>query len=172
VRRDRLVRIAALIVLCALVYYFSYDQGRRSAQSTIDRLENEKQSKDRLIESLSMQVGRQKERTAELDTQPAPYGLRQTRTPGADRSPTRVLIRLGASRMLFEQRLSAALMDIDPASKTASLKLTFLGSGRTRSIRVQLGQSLTLSLDGESFTLLTEEVRPNAVVLRTFGRRG
>jgi hypothetical protein len=172
VRGDRIVRIAALIVLCALVYYFSFDQGRRTLQSKIDRLENEKQSKDRLIENLAMEVRRQKEKTAALEKQLAPDGGRQTRTLGPEKSPARFLIRLGASRMLLEQRLAAALIDIDQATKTASLTLNFLRDGKTRSIKVQLGHSLTLSLDGASFTLLAEEVRPNAVVLRMFGPRG
>lgn len=171
-RGERLVRIAALIVLCALVYYFSYDQARRNAQSKIDRIENEKRSKDRLIESLAMEVRRQKERTADLEKQLAPDGGRQTRTPGTETGPDRFLIRLGASRMLLEQRLAAVLTDVDLPSKTASIKLTFLESGKTRSVRVQVGQALTLSLDGGSFTLLAEEVRPNAVVLRMFGPRG
>jgi hypothetical protein len=74
--------------------------------------------------------------------------------------------------MLLEQRLAAVLTDVDLPSKTASIKLTFLESGKTRSVRVQVGQALTLSLDGGSFTLLAEEVRPNAVVLRMFGPRG
>lgn len=171
-RGDRLVRIAALIVLCALVYYFSYDQARRNSQAKIERLEDEKRSKDRLIESLAMEVRRQKERTADLEKQLAPDGGRQTRTPRAETGPNRFLIRLGASQVLLEQRLAAALVDIDRSSQTASIKLTFLESGKTRSVKVQVGQALTLSLDGGSFTLLAEEVRPKAVVLRVFGSRG
>jgi len=172
VRGEWLVRIIALIGLCALVYYFSFDQGRRSLQVKIARLESEIQSKDRMIEALAMEVRRQKEKTARLEKQIQQSGGTTTPAATPEKPQTRFLVRLGATRMLFEQRLAVALVDLDRFSKTATLKLNYIESRRTQTVKVQVGQSLPLSLDGASFTLLVEELQPNAVVLRVFPVRG
>ncbi|MDR1487039.1 MAG: hypothetical protein LBT62_03440, partial [Deltaproteobacteria bacterium] len=40
-RLDRFVRIIALMLLCGLVWYFSYDQGKSTAKKRVYRLEAE-----------------------------------------------------------------------------------------------------------------------------------
>ncbi|MDR0356259.1 MAG: hypothetical protein LBJ64_11100, partial [Deltaproteobacteria bacterium] len=40
-KKERYLRIAALLLLCGMVWYFSFDQGRGTAKSRLARLERE-----------------------------------------------------------------------------------------------------------------------------------
>ncbi|MDR2338795.1 MAG: hypothetical protein LBF40_01455 [Deltaproteobacteria bacterium] len=60
-RFDRLWRLCALFVLCGLVYYFSFDNGRQTAKARIGRYEAEKVRMQSEIESLRVQLNLQEE---------------------------------------------------------------------------------------------------------------
>jgi F0F1-type ATP synthase membrane subunit b/b' len=58
VRKDLIIRLIALIVLCGLVYYFSFEQGRSAVSSKTNRLEAALAAKERVIESQALEINR------------------------------------------------------------------------------------------------------------------
>jgi hypothetical protein len=63
---DRIWRLLALFVLCGLVYYFSFDNGRRTAKARLDRYEAERVQMLNRIESLNLQLRLQSEEISQL----------------------------------------------------------------------------------------------------------
>ena len=55
-RRDNLVRMLALILLSALVYYFSYSQGRDSVKPQLRLMEDALAAKERIIEKMAAEI--------------------------------------------------------------------------------------------------------------------
>ncbi|MDR2405423.1 MAG: hypothetical protein LBE27_03530 [Deltaproteobacteria bacterium] len=71
-RFDRLWRLLALFILCGLVYYFSFDNGRQTAKARIARYEEERVRMAAQISSLKEQLKLQSDEIKALKGQNAP----------------------------------------------------------------------------------------------------
>lgn len=164
-RGDRIFRIIALIVLCTLVYYFSYDQGRRAGKPKMERIQQNLAAKERVIQTLAVEVGRLKGELRRREKR-----LEQPDQPSAAlkrlKEATRVTIRLGASRILFDQRLVVACLDINRDKKQAALQLNFVREGRILPVLVKIGQSVHFDLNERKYAMILDDLRSNTVVLK------
>ncbi|MDR0881092.1 MAG: hypothetical protein LBP55_00895 [Candidatus Adiutrix sp.] len=135
VRGDKLWRSAALIVLCGLVYYFSYDHGRQSIrQEAVRETTNQRQEIFRLQSAL----------------------LECTRLAAEAAGPPQnpLNLRAGQSRIIFSGRLVVTLLQVENTARRARVQLNFIEAGRLISEELPLGGSLRFSLGGHDWTLV------------------
>lgn len=162
-RGENIVRIIALIGLCGLVYYFSFDQGRRAAEPAIRGMESRVAAKDRIIESLAVEVRRLKE---ELEAARQSAG-EAGREGGAEAEQAlasdRFTLRLQASRILFDQRVVVSCLAIDREAGTATIQINLVREETLLAEPIKLGQGLKFVLDDQSYALILDQIQPNFV---------
>jgi len=164
VRKENIVRIAALIGLCALVYYFSFDQGRRSFEPKIKRLETTLEAKEKLNQSLALEIHRLKE---ELKKAQASSPLAEPEAGRPDEKEVdRITVRLHSSRILFEQRLILTCLEIDRTAKQADLQINLIQEEKLIKETVRLGQSLRFTLNAREFVLILDEIHSSFVTTK------
>lgn len=164
-RGDRIFRIIALILLCTLVYYFSYDQGRRARKPEIEKIQQNLAAKERVIQTLAVEVGRLKRELRRREKsleQPDQSSAARKRLKEA----TRVTIRLGTSRILLGQRLVVACLDINRDKREAALQLNFVREERILPVLVKIGQSVYFDLNERKYAMILDDLRSNTVVLK------
>jgi len=161
VRKENIVRIAALIGLCALVYYFSFDQGRRNLEPKIKRLETALEAKERLNQSLALEISRLKEELKKAQTL-YPSAASEAGW-SAEEESDRITVRLRSSRILFDQRLVLTCLAIDRTAKQADLQINLIQEEKLIQEKVKLGQGLRFSLNGREFILILDEIHSSFV---------
>ncbi len=122
-------------------------------------------AKDRVIQTLAVEVGRLKR-----ELQGREKRLEQPDQPSVARNhlkeAIRVTIRLGASRILLDQRLVVACLDITRDKRQAALQLNFVREERILPVLVKIGQSVHFDLNERKYAMILEDLRSNAVVLK------
>ena len=164
-RGDKIFRIIALIFLCALVYYFSYDQGRRAQKPQVDLINQNLIAKEKLIETLAVEVGRLKEELAAWRENTKQKDEIKTGQKSI-KDVTRVVVRLGSSRILFDQQIVVACLDINRDKKEAALQLNFVQEERILPALVKVGQSIHFNLGERKYAMILDELHSNNVVLK------
>ena len=163
-RGENIVRIIALIGLCGLVYYFSFDQGRRAQQPRLERLNQRLAAKDRVIANLASEVKRLKDQEAQLQDR-----LGRSEAPSSDSQTSqdlkRVVIRLHSSRILFDQRLALTCLDIDRERNQATLQINLIEENQIKTSVVQLGRSFSFKLGGATRTLFLDQIQSSFVTI-------
>lgn len=153
VRGDKIWRSLAIIVLCLLVYYFSYDQGRQSmvfsqksfAKQAANELENQSREIMRLQAALSA-CGR---------TVPG------EETPSVKRFPLRV----NQSKIIFDGRLVVTLLELDHDDNKARIQLNFIEEERLAVENLVAGGSLRFSLDGHNWAVVASALSLSTATL-------
>ena len=163
---DRLVRFTALIVLCALVYYFSYDQGRRSVAPEKQKLEEALTAKEKVLEALALEVGRLKRKTAALELELSRRNPRPNSEQPDPASVQRMVLRLGTARVMLNQRLVVALLEINRPGKAALIQLNFIKENKIKKAVVRLGRNLAFELSGKKFMFVLDDIRATSVTIR------
>lgn len=161
-RRDNLIRLIALIVLSALVYFFSFDQGRDSVQPRIERLQTALRAKERTIEQMAVEIDRlKKELEAAAVDQAADDGPAEP-LDGKDR----VSVRLNASRVLFDGRVVLTCLGIDREGRQARLQVNLVGPDKLVTQTVGLGQTLRLEVGGQELIIILEQIHSTFVSVK------
>ena len=160
-RRDNLIRMLALIALCTLVYYFSFDQGREAMRPKIAELEDTVAAKNRIIEKMALDVNYLKqELTKARASSTSPEQLPD------DGLTTRVELRIGTSKILFEARLVLTCLQIDHDNKTADLQINLIQDGKILTEHMGLGQNVSINIAGQGYTVILEQIRSTFVVIK------
>ena len=159
-RRDNYIRIAALIALCALVYYFSFDQGREAMKPKLAELEGTVAAKNRIIEKMAAEVSYLKEELTKARA--SSQGPEELPDDGA---AARVVLRIGTSRILLEARLVLTCLQVDRDNKTTSLQINLVQDGKMRTETLGLGQNVTISVGGQGYTLILEQIHSSFIVV-------
>ncbi|MFH1136052.1 MAG: hypothetical protein V1816_08185 [Pseudomonadota bacterium] len=161
-QKDKLVRVLALIVLCALVYYFSFDQGRASTSGKVRQLEKALAAKEQVIASLAGNLDRLKKELEVKEKAGKVFGA----GAAADAAEGRFSIRLNSSRMLFGDRAAVACLAISPDGPRATLQFNDLGEGSIKSETLGVGQAVRVEFGDQAFTLILEQIYPSYVSVR------
>jgi len=164
VRKENIVRIAALIGLCALVYYFSFDQGRRSFEPKIKRLETNLEAKEKLNQSLAVEIHRLKEELKQAQASSPLAEPEAGRTE--EKEAGRITVRLHSSRILFDQRLVLTCLEIYRTAKQADLQINLIQEEKLIKETVRLGQSLRFTLNEREFILILDEIHSSFITAR------
>ncbi len=141
IKGDKLWRSAALVVLCGLVYYFSYDHGRQSVRPQLEAL---RQEATRDLELQRRELLRLQASLAECHGRPIDRGGPLDRIP----------LRINQSRLLFDGRLVLTLVGVDRAESWAAVQLNFLGEERLAMEKLPAGGSLRFALDGRPWAVV------------------
>ena len=166
--RDRIIRMIALIALCAMVWYFSFDQGRLTQKNRLDELQKALAGKDRVIAKLGAEIARLKDelKKAGLDERTGdPSGL-----PKGDMN-LRITVRAEASRTLFDGRVVVSCLSIDRPGRRAEIQINMLEAERIVSDSVGLGKGVKFSFDGEEFILVLERIHPSQITAQIIKMR-
>ena len=163
-RKDLVIRLIAFVVLCGLVYYFSFEQGRSAAGGKVTRLEAALEAKERVIGQLSLEINRLRKQLANCPEKDAETILSNSE-PESDQ---RITIRLGASRIVFNGRLALTCLEIDRNKKTASLRINLVQEDKLIEESVGLGQGIRFSLSGQDYTLILEQLQSSFVSVQIF----
>ncbi|MBF0531182.1 MAG: hypothetical protein HQK55_18325, partial [Deltaproteobacteria bacterium] len=164
--RDKALRLAALIILCALVYYFSFEQGRASQDQAILLLEQKLMSKDQVLENLSAELKQAKTKLAKCQ----PGAKSETNAGSPDESGGRITIRTGSSRTLFDGRLVLSCLDINQKDKKAWVQVNLVNQDRVISEAMGLGQSIKFALDEQNYNLVMEQIHAGQVAVQIIKR--
>ena len=165
-RWENAPRLIALVVLCGLVYYFSFDQGQiaikedvRRLNKTIEILERQLEAKERVIERLAGEVRELKDKISEAKTAPET-------APEANEENTRLVIQENASRTLLDDRLVVACLEIDPGRKWARLQVNMVKEDVIHTESVGLGQNMRFYMGDRPVVLILEQIDASRVSIR------
>lgn len=165
---DRIVRIVALLVLCALVYWLSFNQGIDTAKARLTRLGQALAAKDERISRLLMENRRLRE---ELAQQAEEAALRERENP-INANERLINLRLGSAREVLPGRVWVALLGASREDRQVRLKINHLAAGRTWETQARLGESLEIEDNGFMYLLVVREIRLSSVNLQLLGGPG
>lgn len=164
---DKIWRGIALLILCGLVYYFSYDQGRDAMRGNYEALKAES---TRELEAQSREIMRL---TAALvgcaRETPAPAAAPPPPPPPAESAPPaaveRLTLRSGQSKILFDSQLVVTLLQVAGTENRALIQLNFLEEERLFTENLATGGSMKFTLDERSWALVATSMSGSSVVI-------
>ena len=131
-----------LAVLCALVYYVSYDHGRESLKFRLKEQESRfQEEQDRLL----LEIRRVRDQLS--DCLAAQGGAEPA---GA----IRVALRTNQSQTLFDNQLTLSVLDLDSEAGQVRVQLNFLLENRLVIGELAVGGSLRFSLGGRDWAVV------------------
>ncbi|MDR1921502.1 MAG: hypothetical protein LBS31_07150 [Candidatus Adiutrix sp.] len=148
IKGDKLWRTAALMMLCGLVYFFSYDHGRQALRPQLEALQKKAglELENQRLEILRLRAA-----------------LNECQTGGASaRGPQpldRVSLRTGHSEILFDGRLVLTLLRVENTENRILVQLNFLEEGRLVSEMLGAGGSLKFQMDGRNWALVVSALQ-------------
>ena len=141
-RLSRWWRGVLLALLCALVYYVSFDHGRESQRPRLEGQERRfREERDRLLEEMV----RLEARLARCLAVPAEAGQANV---------GRVALRGNQSRTLFDGRLVLSVLDIDSEAGRVLIQLNFLRENRQTAEELAVGDSLGFNIGGREWAVV------------------
>ena len=162
-RRDHVVRILALVVLCGLVYWFSYDQGRSAFKQKVAVLEAKVREQQEIIETKSLQLRQAEARLRDLESVRA----REQAADAESASETaiqHISLTPKASRTLFEAKLILTCLHVDRDRNQALLQLTLVQEGRVRKIEMGLGSGVRFEINDREYMLVLEKIQSSTLI--------
>lgn len=160
-RGERIIRIIALLGLCALVYYFSFDQGQKYEQARNKKLKYTLEVRENFLEKMSMELGEEKAKVRSLKAKLAAQPEVETVTEDKER----VTLRVGTARIILTNKLVVALISMDRTKQSAYLRINFLRDDTDKTVELLLGQSLAIDLDGIKYKIILDQIIANSVSL-------
>lgn len=156
VKGDKLWRTAALILLCGLVYYFSYDHGRQEMERRMESISRQ------ALEELELQrdeIVRLRKLLSECrdggsDTPAVPPG-----------SIERFTLRANQSRIVFDGRLVVTLLKVESADNKALVQLNFIDEERLVSEELMAGGAFRFKLEDRAWALVLGGLSMSSVSL-------
>lgn len=150
VKGDKFWRSLALICLCALVYYFSYDHGRKDMRREMEKLRQtaisaaEEQRGEILRLSQALEQCGNRENTTSDDWERFP-------------------LKAGQSNIIFGGRLVVTVLKVENVENMASVQLNFIDEGRLETKDMGAGTSFDFTLGGENWTLVLSLMAQSSV---------
>jgi hypothetical protein len=168
---DKIWRGVALVILCALVYYFSYDQGRDAVRNNYDAF---KQEASRELEAQSREIMRLSAALAECSREKPPAQAAAGAAPPPPPSPAetappaaveRLLLRSGQSKIIFDGQLVVTLLQVAGTENRALIQLNFLEEERLVTENLATGGSLKFTLDNRNWALVASSMSVSSATL-------
>jgi hypothetical protein len=165
VNKANIWRTAALVILCGLVYYFSFDQGREAVRGDYDslredaarELEAQQQEITRLRRALNVCA---RETAAPAAAPPAPAA-----SPAPPAQVERLSLRAGQSKIVFDGQLVITLLQVAGTENRALVQLNFLEEERLVTENLAAGGSLKFSLDNREWALVASAMSVSSATL-------
>jgi hypothetical protein len=186
-RFDRLWRLAALFVLCGLVYYFSFDNGRQTAKARIARYEEERVRMQSEISSLREQLKLRSAEIKDLKDQATPpdspsdssdlamatVGSVEPRRPDLTipvtpildpenqepESVTRLSLRSEESKLILDDQVRLSVLEIDSLDKVAQVRIQHLDTENRHTRTLEVGESIIVMRGSKRFILVLDQLK-------------
>ncbi|MDR1308618.1 MAG: hypothetical protein LBL95_01760, partial [Deltaproteobacteria bacterium] len=177
-RIERLVRVGALIALCALVWYFSYDHGRSDGRNRVLKLERENISLREMLALAEADIRAVKESLAAAEAArcqpPGPDGEAPPASGGAgdqapgpaeaprpadDQARGRLTLRTMENKAAFGGQAILSLVELNSIDLEVTLRIRDAVSGRREAHVMVPGDLVEFGLDGQNHTLYLDQVR-------------
>jgi len=151
VKGDRFWRSLALLVLCGLVFYFSYDLGRKSIQPRLDRLSRE----------AGEELANQRREIFRLQS-----ALAECSTQVMEQAPLdRIPLKVNQSKILFGGRLVVTLLKVESSNNLAVVLLNFIDESRLITQELVAGGSLRFTLDDRHWAVVVSALSLSTATL-------
>ncbi len=142
VKGDKIWRGAALVVLCGLVYYLSYDHGRQSVLPQLEKLR---------LEAVATAEAQRRE-ILRLTAALADCG---EKAPASEAAPLdRVSLKVNQSRILFNGQLVVTLITVESTENKAVVQLNFINEERLVTEILAAGGSCKFTLEKRNWALV------------------
>ncbi|MDR2460879.1 MAG: hypothetical protein LBE38_08880 [Deltaproteobacteria bacterium] len=173
---DRIWRLVALFVLCGLVYYFSFDNGRQTSKAQMQRLmadndslrtQLELQSKE--IDDLRRQRNQFQEELARSES--AAYEAQEPpeASPGASAIDaqstgenaleiTRLQLRSDENKLILDSQVLLSLGNIDIADESVLVRIHYLDTDRRETRTMEGGDSFMITRGEASYRLILDKL--------------
>jgi hypothetical protein len=173
---EKLARLAALMGLCALVWWFSYDHGRSVARTRVVRLEAENISlREKLIlaeDDLRVVSARLAEKEAAEPAAPAPVAPTGDPAQGVELPPaapaqaaegetgkSRLTVKLSENKGLFGGLVIVTMVELDSLEQEALVRAHFPQSGRRLARLMVPGDIMELELPDGLHRLYLDQIK-------------
>jgi hypothetical protein len=165
------------MLLCALVWWFSYDHGRQTARTRVARLEAENISlreKVVLLErDLELLSRAQKEAEssqgpapqeglapgAQAELAPAPAAPPKAGAAADDQARGRLTVKLAENKGLFGGRVVLTMVELDSLDQEALVRAHYRDTGRRLAQLMAPGDIFELEVDGEPHQLYLDQIK-------------
>jgi len=155
IKGDKFWRSAALILLCGLVYFFSYDHGRKETERRVESIRSQA--------SADLELQRQEILRLQNLLKECRGGLAEE-APRAG-SMERMTLRVNQSRIVFDGQLVLTLLRVEGAENRAVVQLNFLDEERVTAEEVMAGGAIRFELDGRNWALVLSGLSLSSVTL-------
>lgn len=154
IKGDKFWRTAALVLLCGLVYFFSYDHGRKEAERKVEAVRRQAAAD---LELQRQEIIRLQNLLKECrnDSEEGP------RTGAMER----ITLRVNQSRIFFEGRLVLTLLKVESAESRALVQLNFIDDERVTAEEIMAGGAIRFELDGRNWALVLSGLSLSSVNL-------
>ena len=156
VKGEKFWRTGALILLCGLVYYFSYDHGRQEVEARIESVRREAAAE---MEIQRQEILRLQKLTAECrngggENAAAPSGLIE-----------RIPLRVNQSRIVFDGRLVITLLKVENIEGKALVQLNNIVEEKISAQEIMAGGAWRFHFDGRPWALVLSGLSMSSVSL-------
>jgi hypothetical protein len=161
-RMDRLIRIIALLLLCGLVWYFSYDQGRSTAKKRVYRLEAENISLREQIALLEKDIEILKQgQLPGAPPKPAdpPASTHEPGSSSDDQSKGRLTVKLSENKTAFGGKVIVSLVELNSIDQEALVRLHFTDSNNRQATIMNPGDIFEFELEGQPHKLYLDQIK-------------
>ena len=155
VKGDKLWRTAALILLCGLVYYFSYDHGR---QEMAGRLESVRRQANEELENQRREILRLQALADECRNGAGEAAA----SPGAIE---RIPLRVNQSRIIFGGRMVVTLLKVESLENKALVQINFMDEEKITAEEIMAGGAFRFTFDGRPWALVLSGLSMSSVSL-------
>lgn len=153
VKGDKIWRGTALVVLCGLVYYLSYDHGRQSVLPQMEKLR---------LEAVAAAEGQRRE-IARLTAALADCGAS---APVVETTPLdRISLKVNQSRILFNGQLVVTLLHVENTENKALIQLNFIEEERLVSEELAAGGTAKFTVEERNWALVLSALSLSTVNL-------
>lgn len=162
---DKIWRTVALLILCGLVYYFSYDQGRDAVRRDYNAVREEAGSE---LEAQRREITRLRSALAECVREAQPAAETSPPPPAPTAPPAqveRLVLRAGQSRIIFDGQLVVTLLQVAGTENRVLIQLNFLEEERLIAESLASGGSLKFSLDNRNWALVASSMSISSATL-------
>ncbi|MDR0621764.1 MAG: hypothetical protein LBJ61_07800 [Deltaproteobacteria bacterium] len=180
---EKTLRFLALLLLCGLVWYFSYDHGRTDANRVIDKADLENMSLREKLVLAEADIEVLKGTVAELEAklaaaeggaptgegqagaEAAPVGTDGTPAavsrPSDDQSRGRLTLREMENKAAFGGEAILSLVEINSLDLEVTLRIRHAQSGRREARVMAPGDLIDIEVDGQAHTLYLDQIKGN-----------
>ncbi|MDR2443311.1 MAG: hypothetical protein LBE31_07315 [Deltaproteobacteria bacterium] len=151
---ERPVRLMALMLLCVLVWYFSYDQGRQTSRTRVARMEAENLSLREKVTLLEEEVKILRSQNKADAEKPKDQALQMPES-----SASRLTVKLSENKGAFGGLVVVTLVELDSLNQEALVRIHYRDTGRRVAQLMVPGDLMAVDIKGQAHQLYLDQIK-------------